>query len=769
MKKILLKIWPALAIAAVWLIFSSPYFVKGLVPFPSRYLATFFPPWSAEYGMPVKNNAMPDVITQIYPWKKISMATWKQGEVPLWNPYSFSGTPQLGNYQSAVLSPFNLLFFILPMVHAWSILVLLQPLLAGLLMYLFLREINISKEGSLLGSFAFMFCGFITVWMAYATLAYAALWLPLILWGIHRYLRNPSPKPLLAVSLGLVMSFFSGHFQISFYAAGASLVYLFFETLTSKKYRSGFWLFIFYLLGILLSLPQLLPAASSYLSSVRSGLFGRGGEVIPWQYFVTIFAPDFFGNPVTRNDWFGHYAEWASFIGVVPLTLAIYSIFRKKTGEQWLFIIMAFGSLLLATPTPFSKLLFELKFPAISTSAASRIIIILSFSVATLSAFGLDGLREDWEKRKKKSLVALTILSFILVSVLWILVWFGKVMPDQWLIVAKRNLVLPTIILFAGLALMFSGFFLKNRKLTKLIVISLVLITAFEMLRYSTKWMPFDPQNLVYPDTGVGKFLRENAGNNRVFGNIFNEFTGINFLQGIIGYDAVYQTRYGEYISTAVDGKIRVPERSVVNLAKDGKYAEKILEFLGVKYLVHRLSDGRFGWAYPYWNFPFYKSVYKDNYYEIFENQEVMPRTILASSYKIIIDNQKIIDQMFSADFNLKDTLVLETKPVEEPESGSGSAEITKYQPNYVNISVQTSVPKLLFLSDTYDSGWQAKIDGKVSPLYRADYDFRAVSVPAGNHNVEFIYNPMAFRLGLAAAALAGIIITAVIFLKFVL
>ena len=159
-------------------VFSFSYWGKGLIPFPSRYLVTFFPPWSASYGMPVKNAAMPDVITQIYPWKRFTIETWKRKEVPLWNPYSFSGTAHAGNYQTAVFSPINLLFFLLSEIDAWSIMILLQPLIAGLGTYVFLRRIGRSVVSSVLGSLSWMFCGFIVVWMAYGTLGYAISVLP---------------------------------------------------------------------------------------------------------------------------------------------------------------------------------------------------------------------------------------------------------------------------------------------------------------------------------------------------------------------------------------------------------------------------------------------------------------------------------------------------------------------------------------------------------------------------------------------------------------
>src|SRR5579885_2600913 len=115
--------WPFLLIIAVWFAFASPFFLTSKVPFPSTYQVNNFAPWDAYPGFasPVKNAAMPDVITQIVPWKFFTIQMWKSGQVPLWNPYSFSGTPHLANYQSAVLSPLNILFFIFSFVSAWSL------------------------------------------------------------------------------------------------------------------------------------------------------------------------------------------------------------------------------------------------------------------------------------------------------------------------------------------------------------------------------------------------------------------------------------------------------------------------------------------------------------------------------------------------------------------------------------------------------------------------------------------------------------------------
>src|SRR3989344_6452348 len=187
-KNFFISYWPVIFIFLLWFSFSSPYFLKGLVPYASTYQVNHFPPWTAyeENWGPVKNGAMPDVTDQIYPWRHFTVQSLMSRQIPYWNPNSFAGNPHLANIQSAVLSPFNVLFFILPFIDAWSLLVLLQPLLAGIFMILFLRELRISKVGSTIGSVAFMFCGFVITWMVYGTLAMAIIFLPLVLYCIQK-------------------------------------------------------------------------------------------------------------------------------------------------------------------------------------------------------------------------------------------------------------------------------------------------------------------------------------------------------------------------------------------------------------------------------------------------------------------------------------------------------------------------------------------------------------------------------------------------------
>jgi len=727
MKKIIINFWPYLVIVGLWVVFSFPYLFRGLVPFPSKYLVTFFPPWNSEYGMPVKNNAMPDIISQIYPWKKLTIDTWKMGQIPLWNPYSFSGTPHAGNYQSAVFTPFNLLFFIFPFIDAWSILILLQPLLAGIFMYIFVRSLERSQAASLLAGIAFMFSGFMVVWMAYGTLGYAALFLPLIFWGIHTRRGK-------AVSICIALSLLSGHFQVSIYVLGAAIFYILW-----KKQWKTLW---FVLFGLLIAAPQILLGIKSFIGSTRGAAVLKG-EIIPWQYLMTFIAPDFYGNPVTRNDWFGHYAEWAGFIGVIPLMLALFATIGKKSKDVWFFITLAVVTVFFALPTPLNSLLYLLKIPVLSGSAASRIIVLTSFSLATLAAYGLDGLKE-----KKKGYM-FPVVCVIFIAVAWGILTLGRPLPADKLAIATRNFILPSVFVLAGAVLILLGSIRKKWIWTAVVVLFLGL-SAFDLFRFATKWMPFDERQYVYPQVKSLTYLASRVENDRVFGNIGPGEVGVSFHIPLIeGYDAVYQARYGEFINAASRGNVYPAGRSVVLFDKAGRYKTEAAQLLGVKYIYHRLSDGRNVWAFPYWEYPGMRQTYSDEQYEIFEYPDTYPRAYVASSYVIAKDDKEIIDTLFAKDFDRRNTLVLEEKPLIEPQTGSGSAYIQTYSPTRVTIQTVSDTPKLLFISDNYDDGWQVTVDGKPSRIYRADYNFRAVGVSAGAHTVEFRYQPQEFRWGI--------------------
>ncbi len=754
------KIWPIAVIVLIWFVFSSPYFISGKIPFPSTYLATNFGPWNeyVSFSGLVKNTATPDVIGQIYPWKKLVIDIWKSGSIPLWNQYSFSGTPLLANYQSAALSPFNFIYFILPFVNAWSIQILFQPLLAGIFTYLFVRSLKLSNVASLVSAISFMFCGFITTWMAYGTLVYAILYLPLALFAIERFYETKKWYFTVLLTSSIPLSFFSGHFQTSLYFLLFTTAYILFKFATTRKIEQSLLSVISICTGLLICAPQLLPSIELYAQSVRSQLFMKT-EVIPWTYFPTLLAPDIFGNPVTRNAWFGHYAEWNSYIGLIPLILAFNS-FRKKNPYVIFFALGSIISILLAFQTPLLDLLVAARVPVLSTSAASRVIVIFSFSAAVLAAFGYENLMSDVKNKKFNKTTILCTAFLLTFGVLWTTILLKLFIPVEQIPTALSNLKLPTV--FFGMFLI--GFILsrlgKSKKIITIFGVLIILICAFDSYRFAAKWQPFDPKNLVYPDVPIQKVISGSNSYDRAFGSFGQELALTLRIGGLEGYDPLYIGRYGEFINAAPDGEYHTPERSVVNLSKNAVYTGRIINFLGVKYIIHKVADGRAIWAFPFWTYPVdqFQLTYADDKYQILTNNKAFKRAFVVSNYKKITDTREILQTIFLKDLDLSKTAVLEDNPI-VPLSNDmlGDAVIKSYESNRVSIQTTTKNRALLVLTDPFYSGWEAFVDGKPTKIYRADYTFRGVIVPEGQHLITFTYYPSSFKIGLTLAVLGAL------------
>ena len=117
---LLKRLLPIVFIFIVTVIFFWPFFSKTLLPIPTDNLVGMFHPFDDFYrstfprGVPFKNYLISDPIKQQYPWRELVISLEKKWQLPLWNPYSFAGTPLLGNVQSAPFYALNLLFFMFP-------------------------------------------------------------------------------------------------------------------------------------------------------------------------------------------------------------------------------------------------------------------------------------------------------------------------------------------------------------------------------------------------------------------------------------------------------------------------------------------------------------------------------------------------------------------------------------------------------------------------------------------------------------------------------
>lgn len=74
---------------------------------------------------------------------------------------------------------------------------------------------------------------------------------------------------------------------------------------------------------------------------------------------------------------------------------------------------------------------------------------------------------------------------------------------------------------------------------------------------------------------------------------------------------------------------------------------------------------------------------------------------------------------------------------------------LTEYKPNFLKYSYTASKPQMAVFSEIYyDKGWNAYIDGKEMPYFRADYVLRAMEVPSGTHEITWKFEPNTFYTG---------------------
>jgi hypothetical protein len=171
---------------------------------------------------------------------------------------------------------------------------------------------------------------------------------------------------------------------------------------------------------------------------------------------------------------------------------------------------------------------------------------------------------------------------------------------------------------------------------------------------------------------------------------------------------------------------------------------------MNVKYILSAAPDSTLGLGL----------VYNGPDMKIYGNPFSLPRAFFVNRYEVA-DGITTLNKIASMSFNPTDVLYFQEDPklsVEAPHPGA-KAEFTRYSIHELDLTTTTAGNNLLFFSETYyPVGWKAFIDGKETPIYRANYLFRAIAVPTGVHKVEMKFEPKGFYLGKNLSLAANIV-----------
>jgi hypothetical protein len=185
---------------------------------------------------------------------------------------------------------------------------------------------------------------------------------------------------------------------------------------------------------------------------------------------------------------------------------------------------------------------------------------------------------------------------------------------------------------------------------------------------------------------------------------------------------------------------------------------------LGVKELYLLPAEG----ATDSWRRVFVQPVMGDAFLNAYENTHVLPRAALFSQYRIVGSRHEALEFPQQPNADARQQVAIELPPAlavpaQAAAGRPGEATVTAYEPERIAVTVSVEgTGAWLVLSEVVFPGWTASLDGRDTPIARADGLFRAVWVPGGSHEVVFRYRPRSFSVGLAlsgtaALALAGL------------
>jgi len=93
----------------------------------------------------------------------------------------------------------------------------------------------------------------------------------------------------------------------------------------------------------------------------------------------------------------------------------------------------------------------------------------------------------------------------------------------------------------------------------------------------------------------------------------------------------------------------------------------------------------------------------------------------------------------------------------QQPGEPGGSARITRYEPDRVELTASSPGRGIAVLSDVHFPGWRATVDGSEVPIERVDYLLRGVPIGAGEHRIVMTYEPWSWRAGWIVSLLAAL------------
>ena len=456
------------------------------------------------------------------------------------------------------------------------------------------------------------------------------------------------------------------------------------------------------------------------------------------------------------------------YLGAVLWALFIFGLFAaRRSLALWL----GLGTLLVMALSMgkylegFNHFLYDTLPYLNKLRAPSSALNVLPFMMAGLGIFGLDNwlrTREDAPEKARKQLlysgVAAAVFGLMVLFVFPSILGFSSATDASMFAGVKQQKPGALSTILAGLeesrqglymadawrSFLFVGFtftvlFLLFRRSFSPLLAGLILtaLVAFDFSSVNERyvndksWMTVNKRTLEVPMTAVDQqILADPDIHYRVFNltsNTFNDAPTSYYHKHIGGYSAVKMRRYQDLITKYLAPR----DPDVINM-------------LNTKYLI---IPGQSGAPQAQQNPAAYGAAW------------------LVSNIMTVNSNDAEFNALGTVP-DLKSTAIVHSdfsdKVAGLQPSGQGTVAITKYSPNELTYSFNSTSEQLAVFSEIWygpDLGWEATIDGQPADLIRTNYLLRGLRVPAGQHTITMTFAPSSFFTGKAISMVCSLLI----------
>ncbi len=694
---------------------------------------------------------------------------------------------------------------------------LINYVFLGLLTYLLLTSLKANRFAALFSAIAVVFLPQLIAFTAFGhnTKFLSVVLIPLIFWSVNQLLKKQNLLFFSLTALVIGFQLLRAHVQVCYYTYLLIGIYFIYYAITKYKETKRFIEILksaALLAGTLV--VALLLSSVLYISvyeyshySIRGGGATGGLDydyASSWSFSpletITFLVPSFFGFGGATYWGKMPFTDYPLYMGVIVLFLAGLALIIRKDryviffGIVALFsLIVSFGKHLPVLYGPMFKLL-----PLFNKfRVPSMIHILLNISVVLMAGMGLSflvSLRESGDKkliRQKYQAVkkyfyafgaiGILILLFVTLGKGSILNWIansGKISPSAQQVayqMALKDTVVMLILL--GLCGFVVLYYINKELKSNLLGIAIIFLLIIDLWLVDFKIIDPKPsvdEQTFFSKTDVVEFLERQKQPFRIFPIRLNQpgekpdnWYMYFKLQNIYGYHAaklkIYQQALEElqlphsyifkFFKEVMDAKgqriiqPRTPEEIPANLL----FAHQaFLNMLNVKYLVS---------SYP---IPDTSCKFiRQGSSLIYENKHALPRAYFVDEIKTLNSKDEIFNYMKSGQFNPARVAILEEIPefTIKPDS-SNQVELISYDIHKIKLKSSVKSPALMVLSEIYyPAGWNAYVDGELTKSYKTNYILRSIFLRPGDHEIEFIFDPSSFKIGLIISIIAFILL----------